>query len=268
MIIKLIKFNVWHHVIRQYAKVPRFLPFLDERFNYLPVSKCHNVYYLIPNNKPARFLDIFLTVHISYMLIWFLQKSSKHSKNGPWKCPSCFSFSIAFSFVLFLKYQRWKTFLTPIKEFLFENSHHGLMAQNKISSCCVPWQSMARFSSAGYSPFVTIIWDWCSYCPDGIWRKAQSWRFNLSDPSLSLFFFFFFFSPKFKGDTNNAADIGRCCALLDQLGPFQSPSSSCKHKLLSVREKRQNPQQSFVLLSVTLFSMCGKGVSWIIPSVV
>lgn len=80
--------------------------------------------------------------------------------------------------------------------------------------------------------------------------------------------FSFFFSPKFKGDTNNAADIGRCCALLDQLGPFQSPSSSCKHKLLSVREKRQNPQQSFVLLSVTLFSMCGKGVSWIIPSVV
>lgn len=180
------------------------------------------------------------------MLIWFLQKSSKHSKNGPWKCPSCFSFSIAFSFVLFLKYQCWKTFLTPIKEFLFENSHHGLMAQNKISSCCVPWQSMARFSSAGYSPFITIIWDWCSYCPDGIWRKAQSWRFNLSDPSLSLFFFFFFF-PKFKGDTNNAADIGRCCALLDQLGPFQSPSSSCKHKLLSVRETESSAKLCFAL---------------------
>lgn len=148
-------------------------------------------------------------------------------------------------FVLFLKYQCWKTFLTPIKEFLFENSHHGLMAQNKISSCCVPWQSMARFSSAGYSPFITIIWDWCSYCPDGIWRKAQSWRFNLSDPSLSLFFFFF--SPKFKGDTNNAADIGRCCALLDQLGPFQSPSSSCKHKLLSVRETESSAKLCFAL---------------------
>lgn len=148
-------------------------------------------------------------------------------------------------FVLFLKYQCWKTFLTPIKEFLFENSHHGLMAQNKISSCCVPWQSMARFSSAGYSPFITIIWDWCSYCPDGIWRKAQSWRFNLSDPSLSLFFFFF--SPKFKGDTNNAADIGRCWALLDQLGPFQSPSSSCKHKLLSVRETESSAKLCFAL---------------------
>lgn len=141
------------------------------------------------------------------------------------------------------------------------------MAQNRISSCgcfcCASWQSMARFSSAGYSPFITIIWDWCNYCPDGIWCKAQLWRFNLSDPSLSLFFF----PPKFRGDTNKAADIGGCRALLDQLGPFQSPSSSCKHKLPSKREKRQNPQQSFVLLSVTPFSVCGKGVSWIIPSI-
>lgn len=36
-------------------------------------------------------------------------------------------------------------------------------------------------------------------------------------------FLYFFFSPKFRGDTNKAADTGRCRALLDQLGALPVP---------------------------------------------
>lgn len=129
--------------------------------------------------KPARLFNIFLTVYVPYMLIKLLQHFSELSKkNGLSKYPSGF-----------LKYQCWKPFLIPSKECLFKN-HHGLTAQNKISSCgrfsCTLWQSTAGSHLPCVLHSMTLAETGASTGQNVIWCKAQQWIFNPSDPSLSL----------------------------------------------------------------------------------